>query len=188
MKKLILNIIYALIPLTFAVLLLAFPSRTASILFIMLSVFILYGSLKELYFILKVDMLSDRLRLISVIKNAINIILSVVVLFLSFSKPDVLMDVVVYIIAIDLLLTAISDSVDYIVLRRLGFYDIVALDVILRYVFAILMFMFPSFISSTFIKIVAIIILILSVLFIAISIFSWKKKKDEIVVEYEEKD
>ena len=50
------------------------------------------------------------------------------------------------------------------------------------------MFMFPSFISSTFIKIVAIIILILSVLFIAISIFSWKKKKDEIVVEYEEKD
>ena len=100
MKKLILNIIYALIPLTFAVLLLAFPSRTASILFIMLSVFILYGSLKELYFILKADMLSDRLRLISVIKNAINIILSVVVLFLSFSKPDVLMDVVVYIIAI----------------------------------------------------------------------------------------
>ena len=93
MKKLILNIIYALIPLTFAVLLLAFPSRTASILFIMLSIFILYGSLKELYFILKVDMLSDRLRLISVIKNAINIILSVVVLFLSFSKPDVLMDV-----------------------------------------------------------------------------------------------
>ena len=70
----------------------------------------------------------------------------------------------------------------------MGFRDILALDVILRYVFSAIMFFFPSFISSTFINIVAIIILILSVLYIVLSIVSYRRRKDEIFVEYEERE
>ena len=70
----------------------------------------------------------------------------------------------------------------------MGIRDIIAMDVILRYVFALVMFFFPSFISSTFIKIVAIIILVLSSLYIAFCVFAYRNKKDEIIVEYEEKD
>ena len=81
-----------------------------------------------------------------------------------------------------------GDSIDYMILRRMGFRDILALDVVLRYIFAFLMFFFPSFISGTFIKIVAIIILVLSVVYMALIIFSYRNKKEEIVVEYEEKD
>ena len=188
MKKLISGMVTALIPFSLAVLMLAFPSRTVSIVFFMLSVYILYGALRDLYIVLKIDELSSRIRSVSVVKDGINIILSVVVIFLSFKNPQVLLDIVVYIIALDLLLTAISDSIDYMILRRMGFRDILALDVVLRYIFAFLMFFFPSFISGTFIKIVAIIILVLSVVYMALIIFSYRNKKEEIVVEYEEKD
>ena len=188
MKKLIFSIITALIPFVLAVLMLAFPSRTVSIVFFMLALYILYGALRDLYVVLKVDALPSRVRNVSVVKNALNIILSVIVIFLSFSNPQALLDIVVYIIALDLLLTAIADSLDYVLLRRMGIRDIIAMDVILRYVFALVMFFFPSFISSTFIKIVAIIILVLSSLYIAFCVFAYRNKKDEIIVEYEEKD
>lgn len=188
MKKLISSIALALIPLVLSILMLAFPSRIVTVVFFMLSLYILLGSLRELYVVLKVDELPAGIRNVSVIKNAINIILSVIVIFMAFSNPGILMDIVVYIVAVDLLLTAISDTIDSIILRRMGFRDILALDVILRYVFSAIMFFFPSFISSTFINIVAIIILILSVLYIVLSIVSYRRRKDEIFVEYEERE
>ena len=87
MKKLISSIITALIPFVLAVLMLAFPSRTVSIVFFMLALYILYGALRNLYVVLKVDALPSRMRNVSVVKNALNIILSVIVIFLSFSIP-----------------------------------------------------------------------------------------------------
>lgn len=186
MKKLVSSIVFAAIPLILSIFMLAFPARVTTILFFMIALYILYGALRELYVILKVDVIPNRLQTFSVVKNAVNIILSVILIFLSFSRPDIIMKVVVYIVAVDLLLTALSDTVDYIVLRRLGFTDILALDVVLRYVFSIIMFFFPSFISSTFIKIAAIIILIFSVLFMVFSVLSYRSGKDEIIAEYEE--
>ena len=86
MKKLISSIITALIPFVLAVLMLAFPSRTVSIVFFMLALYILYGALRDLYVVLNVDALPPRVRNVSVVKNALNIILSVIVIFLSFSN------------------------------------------------------------------------------------------------------
>ncbi len=188
MKKLISSIILALIPFALGVFILVFPERTITIVFFMIAVFILLSSLKELYIVLSFDELSQRIRNVGIAKNAINLIFSIVLIFLSFSNPTALIDIVVYLVAIDLLLTAVSDSLDYFYLRRLGFGDVPFLDVGLRIALSVIMFFFPSFISSTFIKIVAVVLIVISILYLVISILKYKKKGDEIYVEYEEKN
>ena len=189
MKKLLSSIILALVPMALGILILLFPSRTITIVMFMIALFMLIAALKELYTLLSFDALSPRIRNVGIAKNSINIILAVLVMFFAFSNPESLMNIIVYLIAIDLLLTALSDILDYVMLHRLGFNDIPFIDTVLKIALSILMFFFPSFISSTFIKIVAIILIVLSVAYLLISIFIYRnQKEEEIVVEYEEKD
>lgn len=187
MKKLMISLAFAVVLMVLSILMLLYPESILTIVFLSVAVFILYGALKELYVVLKFALPSS-LRNVGIIKNGINIVLSIIIIFLSFSKPEALMNIVVYLIAVDLLLSAIIDTVDYLTIRNLGFSSVISLDVIIRYVLSVLMFFFPSFISGTFMKIIAIIILISSVLIAVAGIWSYRREKDEIFAEYEEKD
>ncbi len=193
MKRLISNLMLSLLVLLLGSLMIIRPDRVMTVVFAILGIFMLASGLKNLYLsIVYASAISRRLGIAAVIKNAFNTIFSVLIVYFAFSNPEALMSITVYLIAIDLLVTALLDLLDHMILRRQGYVTVGIMEIVVRIAFSIFMFFFPYLIGSTVFRIVAIILVIYGVFSLIMSVlgfFAGKKHsaKEEIEVEWEVK-
>ncbi len=193
MKRLISNLMLSLLVLLLGSLMIIRPDRVMTVVFAILGIFMLASGLKNLYLsIAYASAISRRLGIAAIVKNAFNTIFSVLIVYFAFSNPAALMSIAVYLIAIDLLLTALLDLLDHMILRRQGYVTVGIMEIVVRIAFSIFMFFFPQLIGSTVFRIVAIVLVIYGVFSAVVSVlgfFARKKHsaKEEIEVEWEEK-
>jgi len=132
-----------------------------------------------------------RLFFINLVKALINLFVGIlVVYFASTSEGSYVADWVSYIIAINLLLSAFTEFLELFLIKKAGFPSYgLSSGAVLSIIFAILMFLFPSFVSSivpTLIGVGLIVAGVFSILWAVRMYFFVKNlKKEEKVVEAE---
>lgn len=193
MKRLISNLMLSLLVLLLGSLMIIRPDKVMTVVFAILGIFMLASGLKNLYLsIVYSSAISRGMGIAAVAKNAFNIIFSALIVYFAFSDPAALMSIAVYLIAIDLLLTALLDLLDHMILRRQGYVAVGMMEIVVRIAFSIFMFFFPHLIGSAVFRIVAVVLVIYGVFSAIMSVLSFfaRKKhpaKEEIEVEWEEK-
>lgn len=193
MKKLA-NLMPGIILTIIGLLILLVPTKVVMIVTAVVAIYLLVLGLRNLYLVIKVfSAVPGALRVGSIVKNVVNIIFGAVVLYFAISRPEIILSVLVYIIALDLLVSALIDALDIAAIRRMGGDGIGFFDVVLHVIFAVLMFFFPKLIASTVLTIIGVIALVIGVLMAVGSIYSMNPgshkgtKDDPIDVEWEEK-
>lgn len=150
------------------------PGKVITIVTAAIAAFILIQGVRNLY--ITVNLFGDirgALRTSALVKNTVNIIFSAVILFMAFAKPHLIMSVLVYVIAADLLLSAGIDAFEVVSLHRLGSDGVSWFDVLWHVLLAILMFLFPRVFASAALTVVAVVMLVVGVVLIVASIFTW---------------
>lgn len=171
------------------VLLLVIPQNIlVGIITSIVAVYLLILALRNLYYVVKVySEIPSILKMSSLLKNAINIILPVIVIYLSFTNPRIITSVIVYIIAFDLIVSALIDALDIRAFRKMGYMGMNYMDVILHLMFALFMIFFPNILVSTVKTIVAVILIILGVLFLSSGFYTFRYRgsrgMDEEVID-----
>ena len=154
------------------------PGKVVTIVTAAIAAFILIQGIRNLY--ITVNFFGDirgALRTSAIIKNTVNIIFSAVVLFLAFSKPELIVSVLVYVIAADLLISAAIDAMEVISIRRLGADGVSWFDVFWHMILAVTMFLFPRFFASAALTVVAVIMLAIGIVLLAATIFTWFQER-----------
>lgn len=190
MKKLALQIITALFPLLLGFLILLFPSRVIAIVFLILAFFLLFSSARELYVVTRYFLRSSRrLFITGALKNGINIILSLIIIYLSLAKPHVLGNIIIYLFALDLLLSGAVGILDSVKLKKLGIPSTLITSAVSSVIFAVFLFLFPSFIQSVVMTVIAIILIVVGTAMVVSAVAKWNsdRKNGNIDVTYEEK-
>lgn len=193
MKRFISNLMLSLLVLALGGLMIIRPDRVMTVAFAVLGVFMLVSGLKNLYLsIVYAPAISRRLGLVAVVKNAFNTLVAVLVVYFAFANPAALMSLAVYLIAFDLLLTALLDLLDSMMLRKQGYAAVGMLEIAMRIALSVFMFFFPVMIGSTVFRIVAVLLVVCGVVLSALSVIGFISRrnnpvKEEIEVEWEEK-
>ena len=168
------------------VLVLLVPGKVVTIVTAAIAAFILVQGIRNLY--ITVNLFGDirgALRTSAIVKNTVNIIFSAVVVVMAFMKPSLILSVLVYVIAADLLISAGIDAIEVISLHRLGSDSVSWFDVVWHLVLAVLMFLFPRVFASAALTVVAVVMLVVGIVLIAASIFTWyrSRKLEQILMD-----
>ena len=150
------------------------PGKVITIVTAAIAAFILVQGIRNLY--ITVNLFGDirgALRTSAIVKNTVNIIFSAVVIVMAFMKPHLIMSVLVYVIAADLLVSAGIDAIEVISLHRMGSDSVSWFDVIWHLVLAVLLFLFPRVFASAALTVVAVVMLVMGIVLIAASAFTW---------------
>ena len=76
------------------------------------------------------------------------------------ANPSILLDIVIYIVAADFLATALINFIDCMILSRSGvYYGSLGLEAVLSFISSIVLFLFPGFIGSVVMTLLAAVIL-----------------------------
>ena len=150
------------------------PGKVITIVTAAIAAFILVQGIRNLY--ITVNLFGDirgALRTSAIVKNTVNIIFSAVVIVMAFMKPHLIMSVLVYVIAADLLVSAGIDAIEVISLHRMGSDSVSWFDVLWHLVLAVLLFLFPRVFASAALTVVAVVMLVMGIVLIAASAFTW---------------
>ncbi len=95
------------------------------------------------------DVFGRGLRNMSAAKALIDIILGVVVVIIAIASPSLIPTLIVYIAAAAFLVSGIIDAVDLAFLSRAGIaLNTLLLETVLSFVFSIILFLFPNFLTG----------------------------------------
>ncbi len=95
------------------------------------------------------EMLGVRIRGLSTGKALLNMIAGIITVIIAIAAPSLIPTVLVYIIALAFLITGCVDLADLIFLSRSSVqYGGLGLETVLSFVFAIILFLFPNFLTG----------------------------------------
>ena len=95
------------------------------------------------------DIFGRSIRSISMGKALLNMVLGILVIIIAIASPSLIPTVLVYIIAAAFFITGCVDSADLIFLSRTGIpAPGLGLETVLSFVFAIILFLFPNFLTG----------------------------------------
>lgn len=122
----------------------------------------------------------------NIVKTLINLFISILVVYFAATSPGAAVAAwVVWLIALNLLLTGLSEVCESYLIRKSGYADpfYYGSSGWLYIVFAVLMFLFPNFINSTLLLVVGV-VLITSGIFVV----AWAIKLSLVVKEYSRRE
>jgi hypothetical protein len=171
MKKLISNSIIGALIVALGVFVLLKPDAFLKTLVIVFGIYILLEGLSSVIYCFKLKGFKSVFTL-SLIKALLNLFIGILVTYFAFtSDGGTVTTWVVYLIATELLLSGVLTVIDHFYLKKidvLSFSFFLGSDAIVSIIFAILLYIFPSVIGSTFITILGVLVL----LFGAVMVFS----------------
>jgi len=188
MKKLLTNCIMGLLIAVLGVFILIKPNAFLKTLVLIFGIYVLLEGLSSIIYSFKLKSLKAVFR-ISLVKALLNLFIGILVCYFSITSTSAAVtDWVVYLIAIELLVSGILTFIDTIYLKKLevtGLAYFMGSDVVVSIFFAILLFLFPHFIGTVAITIFGVIILLAGVtmMFFGILVYSKVKKVKKAVEE-----
>ena len=101
------------------------------------------------------------------IKSLVNMLVATSALIIIFTKKEAVLNLLVYIIAADLIASAFVDLLDSFIIRKAGLdysYSPLRFQALLGFAFGILFIVFPQFIGKTGLTIIAVIFIVIGLL------------------------
>ncbi|MBQ2258964.1 MAG: DUF308 domain-containing protein [Spirochaetales bacterium] len=165
MKKSIFFLLLGLLIIALGVFIWVRPNTFVNVLAIAFSLFIFFMGAKSLmaYFKLK-NKGSKALLNTLLIKSLVNMLVATSALIIIFTKKEAVLNLLVYIIAADLIASAFVDLLDSFIIRKAGLdysYSPLRFQALLGFAFGILFIVFPQFIGKTGLTIIAVIFIVI---------------------------
>lgn len=164
MKRILSASIIGLALIALGLFLLINPTSIIKILVIVFGVYTALEGVSSLFSVFKLQK-NSRTYITGLIKSLLNIAIGVLVVYLSVTSEGAEVATwVVYLIAIDLLLSAAVNCIELYMLSKANLSsESLASSVILSIIFAIILFVFPALITSVAITIIGIILIVVGV-------------------------
>lgn len=132
----------------------------------------------------------------SMIKALVNLFIGILVIYLAASSSaSTVADWVVYLIAANLLLSALAELIEDHIIRKAGLMMFgLSNGAVLSLIFALIMFLFPQFVNATFFTILAVILIVAGICAILwtirlIRVIGAVRKSEKVAeAEFEEKN
>ncbi len=195
MRKAIFQILLGILLITSGACMVLLPDSFQKVVMIILGIYLILSGLKTLIAAIRFrTAFSHSMNIVTWIKLAVNIIVGGVVIYFALTHPSILMNVVIYIIAASFLFSGIIDILDAFIIMHRGFnYSSYRFDGLMSVIVSILLFMFPGFIGSVVMNLLAAIIIVIGAVMIVSSIYSIRIQRlikttsgKEIIGTYEE--
>lgn len=137
------------------------PDDFMSVVISLLGLYIVFDGIRSIISLVRYrTFFSSVVRSMAIIKGSLNTLLGAVIIVLAITNPMILLDIVIYIVAVDFLVTAVINFTDCMVLSRLDIgFGSLGLESVISFIFAIILFLFPGFIGSVIMTLLAAIIL-----------------------------
>lgn len=168
MKKAIYFLALGAMILALGIFMWARPNTFANLIALVVALYILFDGARSLYFYLKVRKKSSKAISNTILSKALlNILISVSALVISYVNREAILNIVVYLIAIDLIAAALIDLADYFLIKKAKMemlYSSLGVQAALGLVFGALFIIFPQFVGKTGITIIALIVIVAGVI------------------------
>ena len=126
------------------------PDSFLSVVISVFGIYLVFDGMRTLLAAYRLkDVFGKRIRGISMGKALLNMVSGIIVIIISLTKPSLIPTLIVYIAATAFVITGIVDVIDLLILSRAGMgVNALALETILSFVFAIILYLFPNFLTG----------------------------------------
>lgn len=137
------------------------PDGFLSVVIAMLGLYIAFDGIRSAVSLIRFrTFFPGAVRTAAIVKAVLNTVLGVVIIAIAATNPSILLDIVIYIVAADFLATALINFIDCMILSRSGvYYGSLGLETVLSFISSIVLFLFPGFIGSVVMTLLAAVIL-----------------------------
>lgn len=179
MKKLIGSLISAILVVALGVFVLLRPLMFMKIVVVLFGSYTAIEGLGSFFSILR-RKLFDGYFMVTAIKALINLAIGAVVVYFAITVPGFkVVSWVVYLIAIDLVFSAIVNIVDMVMLRKIGLgYSLIGSGVLFSLLFALLLFIFPAIIGTTAMTVIGIVLILFGCMMGFTSLWTYHHMKE----------
>ena len=181
MKKAIYSSILGLLIIALGIFMWANPNAFVNILAFIFALYMLFDGMKGLISFLKIRKVGNKaLRVSMLVKALINIAVALITVIVSMNNKEAILNIVVYLIAANFLLSAFVDIADYFMIKRAKLdygYSSLSMDAVLGLVFGILLIVFPQFIGKAGLVIISVIVIGIGIIACSYGFHSYKMVK-----------
>ena len=181
MKKAIYSSILGLLIIALGIFMWANPNAFVNILAFIFALYMLFDGFKALISFLKIRKVGNKaLRVSMLVKALINIAVALITVIVSMNNKEAILNIVVYLIAANFLLSALVDIADYFMIKRAKLdygYSSLSMDAVLGFIFGILLIVFPQFIGKAGLVIISVIVIGIGIIACSYGFHSYKMVK-----------
>ena len=181
MKKAIYSSILGLLIIALGIFMWANPNAFVNVLAFVFAFYMFFDGLKGLLSFLKIRKQGNKALKISMLAKAlVNIAVAIITVIVSINNKEAILNIVVYLIAADFLISALVDLADYYMLKRskIDFgYSSLSIQSAMGFFFGILFILFPQFIGKAGLVIIAVIIIGFGIIMCSRGFYSYKLAK-----------